>query len=113
MPFKKVVFTPEVMDLIRTEALTKNAKQIAEMIGSTPGSVYAKCHESGIKIRKSPGAKSIKADLGGQTRVKLECKAIDLGVSVEVLVRKLLTIIVEDNLFNAILEQDEKSSSRK
>jgi len=108
------VFTPEMIELMRREAQNKNAKELADMIGSTPGSVYAKCYENGIKIKKhQTSAKAIRTELAVTIRSQLDCKANQLGITTETLVRRLITIIVQDDLFNAILEPDEDFANKR
>ena len=94
-------FTPKVLALIPQwvgNGLTKS--EIAERIGTTVGSLSVVCSRYGISLRRRGFIIQLPAEIHAQ----LSMKARDLKMSPEHLGALLLKDVVNDNLFNAVLD---------
>jgi hypothetical protein len=113
------VFTTQNLTLLRQMAAQGySAREIAEVIGSTPSSVRAKCSEQKIRLKRGRGRGRsqqlhaellgeqvpIVAYLSGPAYAHLVQKAKELHQSPSVFVSKLLSAVVAGDLFESILE---------
>ena len=108
------VFTPSAINTIRELAgQGKSASEIAEVIGSTTGSVRVKCSQLKIKLRRQgrPGPKrqitgQIVICLSDADYAALKRKAADMQKSAVKLSGELLEAIISSNIYEAVLDDD-------
>jgi hypothetical protein len=109
------VFTPNAINTIRELAgQGKSALEIAEVIGSTIGSVRVNCSHLKIKIKpKRKGQQGHIRQIAGQKLIislsdpvyaALERKAADMHRSVVELSRELLEAIIGGDIYEAVLD---------
>ena len=120
------IFTPVNLRRIQQMALQgRSAIEMAQAIGSTPGSVRVVCCRHKIKIvrrgrqsitnavskpvRRSSD-QAIAADLPTSISTEFHRKAEELRIPVSVLATKLLSAIVISNIYEAVLDDGEAAS---
>ena len=109
------VFTPSAINIIRELAgQGKSASEIAEVIGSTTGSVRVKCSQLKIKLRRQ-GQQGHIRQIAGQRLViclsdavyaALKRKAADMQKSAVELSGELLDAIISSDIYEAVLDND-------
>jgi DNA-binding CsgD family transcriptional regulator len=109
------VFTPSAINTIPGLAgQGKSASEIAEVIGSTTGSVRVKCSQLKIKLRRQ-GRQGHIRQIAGQRLViclsdadyaALERKAADMQKSAVKLSGELLEAIISSDIYEAVLDDD-------
>ena len=109
------VFTPSAINTIRELAgQRKSASEIAEVIGSTTGSVRVKCSQLKIKLRRQ-GQQGHIRQIAGQRLViclsdavyaALKRKAADMQKSAVELSCELLDAIISSDIYEAVLDDD-------
>jgi hypothetical protein len=107
------VFTPNAIDTMRgLAAQGKSASAIAEVIGSTAGSVRVKCCHLKITLRRRArhstriGAQSEVIYLPAADYAALKRKAAEMQKSAGELSEKLLGAIIRSNIYEAVLDDD-------
>jgi DNA-binding CsgD family transcriptional regulator len=111
------VFTPSAINIIRELAgQGKSASEIAEVIGSTTGSVRVKCSQLKIKIKlRRQGQQGHIRQIAGQRLViclsdaiyaALKRKAADMQKSAVELSGELLDAIISSDIYEAVLDDD-------
>jgi DNA-binding CsgD family transcriptional regulator len=111
------VFTPSAINTIRELAgQGKTASEIAEVIGSTTGSVRVKCSQLKIKIKlRRQGQQGHIRQIAGQRLViclsdavyaALKRKAADMQKSAVELSGELLDAIISSDIYEAVLDND-------
>jgi hypothetical protein len=107
MPAKVAsVFTADNLLRIQQMAAEGNSTvEIAEAIGSTPANVSVMCSRHKIKIRRGPRSKpSILAHLPAARFTAFHRKAEQLQIPASVLAGRLLTAIVDSDIYEAVLD---------
>lgn len=104
------MFTDEVLSAIpRWVALGADPQEIAEVIGTTVGSLKVTCSREGIPL--SGGAispKTLKGNLTDGQRRKLR-EAADLrAIPVVQLVLNIITAVVDDSMIDSVLDDLEE-----
>jgi hypothetical protein len=109
------VFNASTINTIRRLAgQGKSASEIAEVIGSTTGSVRVKCSQLKIKLRRQ-GRQGHIRQIAGQRLViclsdadyaALERKAADMQKSAVKLSGELLEAIISSDIYEAVLDDD-------
>ena len=112
---RRRVFTPSAINTICGLAgQGKSASEIAEVIGSTTGSVRVKCSQLNIKLRRQ-GQRGHIRQIAGQRLViclndadyaALERKAADMQKSAVELSCELLEAIISSDIYEAVLDDD-------
>ena len=112
---RRRVFTPSAINTIRELAgQGKSASEIAEVIGSTTGSVQVKCSQLKIKLRRQ-GQQGHIRQIAGQRLViclsdavyaALKRKAADMQKSAVQLSCELLEAIISSDIYEAVLDDD-------
>ena len=112
---RRRVFTPSAINTICGLAgQGKSASEIAEVIGSTTGSVRVKCSQFNIKLRRQ-GQRGRIRQIAGQRLViclndadyaALERKAADMQKSAVQLSCELLEAIISSDIYEAVLDDD-------
>ena len=100
------LFTREILMLIPQwikNGVTK--PEIAERIGTTVPSLKVMCSRYGIPLQT--GLREFKINLPAEIKAKLSMKAHDLDLSPLQLAALLLESVVDDDLFNAVLDLDD------
>jgi hypothetical protein len=111
------VFTPSAINTIRELAgQGKSASEIAEVIGSTTGSVRVNCSHLKIKIKpRRQGQQGRIGQIAGHRVIiclsdpvyaALERKAADMQKSVVELSGELLEAIISGDIYEAVLDDD-------
>jgi hypothetical protein len=116
----KRVFTPAAIETIRELAAQKKpAAEIADVIGSTPGSVRVKCCLLKIQLRRSGqlslgpswpahfGEKKLVLCLRPATYTAFKRKAADMQKPTDELAGRLLAEIIKSNIYEAVLDDAE------
>jgi hypothetical protein len=115
-----LVFTPRAVETIRGLAdQGKSAPEIADVIGSTAGSVRVKCCQLKIKLtrrgrhillqsqRGHNGAQKLVVYMRPSDYAALKRKAAHLQRSSDELAAKLLKAIISSDIYEAVLDEDE------
>jgi hypothetical protein len=110
------IFTPNNLLRIRRMAgAGSSAIEIAESIGSTPGSVRVICCRYKIKLvrggRRSthPASDRLMVDMPAPLATKFRRKAEELQIPAFALATKLLSAIVVSNIYEAVLDDGDDS----
>jgi hypothetical protein len=107
------ILTADVMETIPAMiASGLKCKDIAETLGCTQQTLQVQCSKRGISLRKGgrrPPAKTLKLaeaklSLSTEAAIKLQARAWARGLSEETLASALLEVIVQDDLFAAVLD---------
>jgi hypothetical protein len=111
---RAVILTADVMETIPAMIEAGMRKQeIADLLGCTPSTLQVQCSKRGISLRKGgklPPAKTLligaqaKLTLSHEAAIKLQARAWRSGMSEETLASALLEVIVQDDLFAAVLD---------
>ena len=110
------------------------AREIASMVGCTPGSLRVRCSKSKVSLRrkKSPSVdagertvpprlvivcavddhETITLQVPKQTAETLRQQAMAKGLSASTLAATLLKVIAQDGLWDAVLDEEERSTRR-
>jgi len=108
MKKKDRTFTPDnLLHIRRMAAEGSTSFEIAESIGSTPGSVRVICSQHKIKIgrRRRAGTPSLLlARLPAALSIEFHRKAEHLQIPASDLAARLLAAIVESDLYEAVLD---------
>jgi len=114
-PPKRKLFTPAVLEQVpRWVASGQTAQEISARIGCTPGTLRVRCSRAGISLRRhrrDPAPKSIRPQ---QMSVRLPRSIMSIiqthaerkGITAEMLAASLLGKIAEDNLVDAVLDEE-------
>jgi len=114
-PPKRKLFTPAVLEQVsRWVASGQTAQEISARIGCTPGTLRVRCSRAGISLkqrRRDPAPKSTRPR---QMSVRLPCSIMSIiqthaerkGITAEMLAASLLGKIAEDNLVDAVLDEE-------
>lgn len=114
------VFTPTAVEIIRELAdQGKSAVEIANVIGSTPGSVRVRCSQLKVRllrprarIRRSQPLpmlkRSLVVHLTPPVYAALKRKAHNMQKSTVELAASLLAAIVRSNIYEAVLDEGEE-----
>src|SRR5215469_14210879 len=111
MPFAARIFTPHNLFRIRQMVEAgSSAIEIAESIGSTPGSVRVVCSHYKIKLvrrgrtNRSPPDRSIVAHMSAPLANEFHRKPEQLQIPASVLAGRLLAAIVVSDIYEAVLD---------
>lgn len=106
------IFTDEVLRSIPLWIeLGADGLDIAAALGTTLGSLQYACHMEGISLRSSsPG---IRQGLGAGRWAMLRREAEQRGVSAHQLLVNIVTAVVDDQLFNAVLDDGDLGGSQQ
>jgi hypothetical protein len=119
---KRLLFTPEVIDKL-PDMITQydTIDDLALAVGCKPTTLRVRCSALGISLSKYH-TRNTKTNQPRMTRIPatvrpgiaraIRYQAALLGTVDEVLVGRLLTKIVDDDLFNAILDGDTTFEAR-
>jgi hypothetical protein len=109
---RKTKFTREV--LTRIELMNRKGVPIDEIafrFGTTPGSIRVSCLKHGIEFstRRSGTRRFLRVDLMLEEDLHkaLDKRAKELGYMTSTLVSRLVEIITRDNMFEAVLDEQE------
>jgi hypothetical protein len=107
------ILTADVMETIpaMVQAGIK-CQEIADILGCTRQTLQVQCSKRGISLRKGgrrPPAKTLKfgeakLTLSNEAAAGLQARAWSRGLSEETLASALIEVIVQDNLFQAVLD---------
>jgi IS30 family transposase len=119
MPRRSDIFTPAAVRMIRRLAEQgQSAAEIAEAIGSTPGSVRVKCCRLKIRLRRARGrsserqhrfirGKKLEVSLPPAVYADLKRKAHALHKTADDLAGGLLEAVVTSNIYDAVLDEND------
>jgi hypothetical protein len=119
VPRLRRVFTPQNIALMRGMAENgSSALEIAQTVGSTPGSIRVVCSHHKIRLKRrrrasliplvhSPSIHDIVAHMPASLYAEFHRKAEDLKLSASALASNLLAAITTSNIFEAVLDDDE------
>jgi hypothetical protein len=107
------IFTPSAINTIRRLAAQgKSASEIAEVIGSTSASVRVRCCQLKIALRRRNarhiGGQGLFVSLHDADYAALKRKAADMQKSASELSGDLLRAIIHSDIFEAVLDDDDK-----
>jgi hypothetical protein len=119
VPRLRRVFTPQ--NIARMRGMAENGSssiEIAQTVGSTPGSVRVVCSHHKIRLKRrrrarvillahSPSIRGIVARMPASLYAEFHRKAEHLKLSPSALASNLLTAITTSNIFEAVLDDDE------
>lgn len=103
---RKSVFTGDVLLAIpRWVAMGADRRLIADVLGTTVPSLQVTCNRHGISL-KTPedSTPTLRRVLGVQSYSALDAEAERRGVSAARLLSVIVSVIVQDNLFDAVLD---------
>ena len=121
----RTIFTEAVIADMREHiphliAEGRSIREIADTIGCRPGSLKVKCAQLGISLRRRRVLPELKpprqkvsplrpmlVELAAPIFALLDDKGRAAGVQPQTLAASLLTIIARDDLFNAVLDNDD------
>jgi DNA-binding CsgD family transcriptional regulator len=121
MPRHGIVFTPRAVETIRRLAdHEKTAAEIADVIGSTAGSVRVKCSQLKIKLTRGRrrniilqiGRQKLTVYMRPSDCAALKWKAARLQRSSDELAADLLEAIISSDIYEAVLDEDDAHVSR-
>ena len=102
----RFLYTPEVMEQIQLLAAQGlRPIEIAKRIGCSPGTLKVMCCRANISLRRVPYE-----PISLETAGKLKAHADKKGMSPVTLITRLLEAIARDDLFDAVLDPDEKET---
>jgi hypothetical protein len=122
MPRRSKIFTPAALGTMRRLAEQgQSAAEIAEAIGSTPGSVRVKCCRLKIRLRSARGrsperrhrflrGKKLEVSLPPAVYADLKRKANALHKSAVDLAGGLLEAVVTSNIYDAVLDENDSGA---
>lgn len=100
----KVVFTEDVLAAIpEWVGLGADRREIAEILGTTVGSLQATCSVEGISLDSGAGL-TLERGLASSKWMRLRREALSRGVSVPQLVVSLVEAVIDDDMFDAVLD---------
>lgn len=111
---KRVIFTPEVLDKIpHWVDAGATPDLIAEALGSTVASLTVTCSKHGISL-KGPGRLdgALRRELPAEIWDIINIEAVEYDTTVVELVVRLLEVISRDDLFKAVLDDNNRGSSQ-
>jgi len=121
----RTIFTEAVIADMREHiphliAEGRSIREIADTIGCRPGSLKVKCAQLGISLRRRRVLPELKpprqkvsplrpmlVELAPRIFALFDSKSRAAGVQPQTLAASLLTIIARDDLFNAVLDNDD------
>ena len=117
LPKRAGIFSPPVLSQIsKLVAEGLSAAEIAEKIGCTLGTLRVKCSLNGISLRRSREESAMNSErkphtrivihLGRSAAVRLQQTAQNRGTTGPRLAAALLEAIVQDNLYDAVIDRE-------
>ncbi|WP_065755232.1 hypothetical protein [Bradyrhizobium paxllaeri] len=99
----------EAITKLRNMAEIASVDEIAYALDSTPGSVVVKASEHGISLRKH----RVRVLLPKPKKDRLDIEARRRGLKTDDLVRHLLIAVIDDDMFDAVLDDDLAAMKRE
>jgi hypothetical protein len=103
----RTVFTPQGIETMRKMAENGDpARDIALAIGSTPASVRVKCCQLKIKLSRVRRPSDLMFTIPPEEFHKLVVAAERYGCTPTILTRKIVTLVLRDNLVDGVLDEE-------
>ena len=103
------ILTPDVMQTIPQMIESgMNRNDIAAVLGCTKNTLQVQCSRQGVSLRQNAPQKYLTLTavvLTEAAMIKLQARALESGVNEQVLASRLLEVIAQDNLFDAVLDE--------
>lgn len=103
MAEKRVKWSAETIELLRyLNDQGASVQEMAAAIGTTPSSIHVHASRHSIKLRSC----HVKFGCTPDLLCALDAEAARFGVHRETLLRRLVTVILEDRMTEAVLDED-------